>query len=177
MRTKNLVGYAVATALILLGHLVAMQFTDEVAWGLFDFVLAGVLLFGSGLAYELLAGPVRSRPYQAGAAVAVVAALALAWLNLAVGIIGTEDDPANLMYLGVLAVGVAGAALARLRPTGMALVLTAMAVAQVMVAVIALSAGRDATPALDVIFAGLWMGSALLFRRAGDVLGVAGTVE
>ena len=44
---------AIIVAFILLVPLVAMQFTDEVVWTLSDFVVAGVLLFGSVLVYEL----------------------------------------------------------------------------------------------------------------------------
>jgi hypothetical protein len=35
---------------------------------------------------------------------AVGTALFLVWSNLAVGLIGSENNPANMMYLGVLAV-------------------------------------------------------------------------
>ena len=62
-------------------------------------------------------------------------------MNLAVGIIGTEDNPANLMYGGVLAVGIVGAIIARFQPHGMARALVATALAQALVAVIALIAG------------------------------------
>jgi hypothetical protein len=41
--------------------------------------------------------------------VSLVAALLILWINLAVGIIGEPDDPANMMYAGVLAVGMVGA--------------------------------------------------------------------
>ena len=44
---------AVVTTVILLLPLVAMQFTDEVNWGVFDFVFAGALLGGTGLLLEL----------------------------------------------------------------------------------------------------------------------------
>ena len=43
-----------ATALLLLVPLLAMQFSGEVNWGLFDFVAAGGLLAGTGLAYVVL---------------------------------------------------------------------------------------------------------------------------
>ena len=53
--TRRLIVWAVVVALILLIPLVAMQFTSEVNWTLSDFVFAGVLLFGTGLTYELVA--------------------------------------------------------------------------------------------------------------------------
>lgn len=43
---------ALATALLLLVPLLAMLFTDRIAWGPGDFAMAGILLFGAGLAYE-----------------------------------------------------------------------------------------------------------------------------
>jgi hypothetical protein len=71
-----------------------MQFSPEVKWGPFDFAVAGVLLFGSGLTYELVARKMGRIAYRAAAGIAVVTAL-LVWLNLAVGIIGDEGNPAN----------------------------------------------------------------------------------
>src|SRR5688572_8042949 len=58
--------------------------------------------------------------YRFAVGVALAAALFLVWMNLAVGLIGTEDNPANLLYGGVLAVGIIGAIIARFRPHGMA---------------------------------------------------------
>ena len=75
-----------------------MQFTDEVDWGVADFVVAGVLLFSAGLTYEVVARRVGNIAYRTAAGVAVAAPLILIWMNLAVGIIGSEDNPANLMY-------------------------------------------------------------------------------
>jgi uncharacterized membrane protein len=121
---------ALATALLLLVPLVAMQFTDEVRWDLADFVVAGALLFGADLTYQLLARRTDNLAYRVAVAVAVLAALVLVWANLAVGLIGSEDNPANLMYLGVLAVGIVGAVAARFQPRGMARALFAMASAR-----------------------------------------------
>jgi hypothetical protein len=94
-------------------------------------------------------------------------------MNLAVGIIGSEDNPANLMYIGVLAVGTIGAIIARLEPQGMSRALFATAVAQTLVAAIALVAdlgspwnGPVQILFLNAFFVMLFVGSALLFRRA-----------
>ena len=78
------------------------------------------------------------------------------------------------MFGGVLAVGIAGAVIARLQPHGMARALVATALAQASVAMVALAAGwGSAEPGwpgdilfLTGFFAALWVGSALLFRKA-----------
>lgn len=168
---------ALATAFILLLPLLAMQFTDEVIWDFADFAVAGVLLFGAGLTYESIARKTGNIAYRAAVGVAVAAALLLVWMNLAVGIIGNEGHIANSMYVGVLAVGTVGALVARFRPHGMARALVATALAQILVAVIALVTGRgSSSPSWprDILiatafFATLWVGSALLFRRASAV--------
>jgi len=166
------VGVALATAFILLLPLLAMQITDEVVWDLADFAVAGALLFGTGLAYELVARNMGRIAYRVAVGVALAAMLLLVWINLAVGIIGEPDDPANLMYIGVLAVGVVGAVIARLRPHGMARALFATALAQALVAVITALAGlaAPATPPhvlliLNGFFIALWLVSAWLFRK------------
>lgn len=170
---KSAIRVALATALILLLPFLAMQFTDEVVWDLADFAVAGVLLFGAGLTYALLARKAGNIAYRAAVGVAVAAALVLVWMNLAVGIIGSEDNPANLMYIGVLAVGIIGALFARFQPHGMARALFATALAQALVAVIALIArlgypwsGPLELTLLNGFFVVLFAGSAWLFRRA-----------
>jgi hypothetical protein len=121
--------------------------------------------------------------YRAAVGVALAAAFVLVWLSLGVGIIGADGDPANLMYFGVLAVGLIGAIIARLRPHGMARALFAMALAQALVAVIALiitlgspwsPPGVLGTLILNGFFAALFVGSALLFRYAARELAPAG---
>lgn len=113
--------------------------------------------------------------YRSGIGVALAAALLLVWLSLGVGIIGQDGDPANRMYFGVLAVGIVGAIRARFKPLGMARALCATALAQALVAAIALVAGLGlpwSGPAeilgLNGIFVALFGGSAWLFRRAAQ---------
>ena len=62
----------------------------------------------------------RDLAYRFAVGMALAAAFLLVWMNLAVGVIGSEDNPANLMYFGVLAIGFLGAIIAELRPQGMA---------------------------------------------------------
>ena len=115
----------------------------------------------------------RRSAYRSAVGVALAAAIVLVWLSLGVGIIGKDGDPANLMYFGVLAVGIIGAIISRLRPHGMARALIATALAQALVAGIAVIGGLGrpySGPAellaLNGFFIALFVGSAWLFRRA-----------
>jgi hypothetical protein len=135
----RIASWAVAALIVLLAPLVAMQFSDEWDWGL-------------------------------------AAALLLVWINAAVGIIG-DDEAINLIYFGVLVVGLIGAYLARFEPQGMARVSLAMAIAQMLAPVIVLMIpnlrgtfmeppGVLGVMGLNAFFAMLFVGSALLFRKA-----------
>ncbi len=162
-----------AAAVVLLLPLVAMQFTDAVNWSVADFALAGALLLGVGIPFELAVRKSGDAVYRAGVGVALVAAFLLVWVNGAVGIIGSEDNDANLMYGGVLAVGIIGALIARFQPRGMARALFATAFTQALIAVIALVAGlgfpengpREIV-GVNAFFVVLFVGSALLFQKA-----------
>lgn len=174
---RQMLYVAIATASILMVPLLAMQFTNEVNWSPFDFIAMAILLFGTGLAYVLISRLSDRLAYKAAVGVGVVAGLFLIWVNLAVGIIGSEDNPPNALYVGVLLVGLIGAGISHLKPRGMALTMIATAVAQMLVPVLALIFWRpslDEPPfilgvfMLNAFFAGLFVISALLFRRASE---------
>lgn len=119
--------------------------------------------------------PTNKTAYRLASGLALGSALILIWLSLGVGIIGKDGDLANMMYFGVLAVGIVGAISARGRAQGMARALVAMAVAQALVAAIALGAGLGlpwSGPAeilaLNAFFVGSFLASAWLFRRAAQ---------
>jgi len=174
----------IIAVLVLQLPLLAMQFTDEIVWDKTDFAVMGVMLFASCGVYELGARRTGNSAYRAAVAIVVIAAFILVWMNLAVGIIGSEDNPANLMYGGVLAVALIGAVLVRCQPLGMARTLAATAVVQTLVGVIAWIAGLGSTGAnwpsvvvvLTGIFAALWLASAWLFRKAAQEQTSIGTL-
>ena len=89
MKNKRLIGIMLTAALLLLLPLIAMQFTDEVNWNVFDFVVAGVLLFGTGLICELVLRKIKKTKYRVAICAFILAALLLVWAELAVGIFGT----------------------------------------------------------------------------------------
>lgn len=91
MVTKNrrLLGILVTVTLLLLVPLVAMQFTSEVNWGVFDFLVAAVLLFGTGLLIEFVLRKVKTTNSRIILVGVILVVLFLVWAELAVGIFGT----------------------------------------------------------------------------------------
>lgn len=87
--TRRIAFFAVGSALVLSVPLLAMQFTDEVVWDLFDFFVAGSLLLGSSLVYVLVTRHVRIRRSRVIIGALVAAVLVLVWAELAVGVFGT----------------------------------------------------------------------------------------
>jgi ABC-type cobalt transport system substrate-binding protein len=76
-------------AVLLLIPLIAMQFTNEVDWGMLDFVVMGVLLFGTGLICEFVMRKVKKTEHRILIIAVILVALFLIWAELAVGIFGT----------------------------------------------------------------------------------------
>lgn len=174
---KNIRRLGVVTALILAVPLVAMQFTGEVAWTLSDFVFAGTLIFGTGLAYLLIAGRSGNTVYKFAIGLALAGIFLLTWVNGAVGIIGNENNPLNLLYFAVPVIGFLGAIIARLGARGMTYVLFAMTFVQLLIPMIALMIGQppisSAEDIVEVVrtlgasafFAVLFAGSGLMFQQ------------
>lgn len=169
----RLSGWGFAASLLLI-PVIGMQVSDEWQWTGSDFVFAAVMIGGTGLLLEMVARASGNWAYRAGAAVALLTNFLLIWINAAVGIIGDEGDPANMMYFGVIATALAGAFLARFRPQGMAVAMGGAAVATLLVGIAALVTGLGATQPpgplgiqiLNGFFAGLWLLSAMFFRKS-----------
>ena len=154
-------GWSIPVLLLMLPA-VAMQFTSEVDWSLADFIFAAVLFGTVGLAFELIVRTSDSLAYRFGAGLAVVAAFLTIWVNGAVGMIGSEDNPYNLVFGGVLLIALIGSVLGRFRPAGMARAMAVAAIAQVVAGAAGLT--TDARGAvLSMGFGGLWLLSAALF--------------
>jgi hypothetical protein len=86
---KRLAIMLVGVACLLLLPLIAMQFTPEVKWTPFDFLVAGGLLLGACLAFEFFALRRSSLAYRLAVGLTIAAVLAIVWLELAVGIFGS----------------------------------------------------------------------------------------
>jgi len=88
-QNKRLVTILVVTTALLLIPLVAMKFTNEINWKIFDFLLAGILLFGTGLTIEFILRKIKTKRNRILLILGIVLALLLIWAELAVGIFGT----------------------------------------------------------------------------------------
>ena len=116
--------------------------------------------------------------YKSAVGLALATLFLRFWVNGAVGIIGNEAQPANLMYGAVFIVGFIGSLMARFKPRGMAPTLFAAALAQVLVPVIALlswpppaaswAPGVFGVFVLTAFFAMLFGVSAMLFQNAAQ---------
>jgi len=67
----------------------AMQFSPEVQWSLFDFIVAGGLLLALGLSIDLALRKVKTLPKRVVAIAVFVAVFLLVWAELAIGVFGT----------------------------------------------------------------------------------------
>jgi hypothetical protein len=112
-----------------------------------------------------------SLAYKAGIALAVAASLFIIWVALGLGIVGIEGDPYDLMYLGIIAVAIAGAFVARFHAEGLAWAMAVTAACFVPAAIVALVAGKHEADyssvaeilGLNGMFATLFLGAGWLF--------------
>jgi energy-converting hydrogenase Eha subunit A len=89
MKNKRFMGILLAVAMLLCIPLVAMQFTNEVVWTLSDFIIAGILLLGTGIVIEVIARNVKEKRAKIGMVAGTLIVLVLVWAELAVGIFGS----------------------------------------------------------------------------------------
>ena len=80
---NNLVRFALATVGILL-----IPFIANWDWNTFDYIVMGTLIFGTGVAYEVITKTVVKKN-KVIVAIILVLALFFVWAELAVGLIGT----------------------------------------------------------------------------------------
>lgn len=89
-KNKRLFGIVLTVAIILLVPFIAMQFTNEVKWTPFDFMVAGILLLGTGLLCEMVLRNVSQKALRIAICIGILLVLLLVWAELAVGIFGTS---------------------------------------------------------------------------------------
>jgi hypothetical protein len=156
--------------------LVASRVVDGWHWHPGAFVIVGALIFTVGFIYELITRKRDAISYRAAVGIAFVAGFLLTWSNF---VQMADVNPAVAMFFGVPIVGIIGAAVARLRPDGMAraLFVTAAAQALVIATLMMMLFGRNPVPSWtapewrglcgNAALGMLLVGSAFLFRKAG----------
>lgn len=163
-----------AVAALLFAPLVAMQFTSEVDWDETDFIVMGFIFGSLGLALEFMVTRSQSIAFRIASGIAILAAFLLIWANLAVGMIGSEANPYNLLFGGVLVIALFGSIAVRFRPMGMAIVTGAAGLAQIAIAVGGIATDRRGA-FFSAVLGGLWLLATLLFRKsAGSSAPAAG---
>lgn len=160
-----------AAACLLLLPLLAMRFFPDsgVDWTGSDFAVMGAMLAAACGLYEFGAWLSGNIAYRAAFGLAALTAFLTVWVNLAVGMLGSEHNAANLMFAGVLGIAALGALIARFRPQGMAVAMGAAGIAQLLAAgagFVVLDWPEWREIVLTALFALPWFASALLFRKA-----------
>lgn len=153
-------------ALVFSLPLIASLLSSEMNWSFADFALFGAMVFGVCAMYELGMYISSNRAYRLGFALTLFGMFVLVFVNLAVGIIGSEDNPANLAFFGIPLVGVTGALLSRFSARGLARTLSVMAISQVSAAFLAPASDLMLMALVTGVFTTLWLAAAQAFRVA-----------
>lgn len=171
--TKHFLRPILITLVILLIPFVGNYVSAEFDWTTSDFVFMGILLFGASFTFEMVARLSGNAMFKWAVGIVTVATLLLTWMNLAVGIIGSEDNPINALYFLVIPVGFLGLIASQMKAKGLAVTAYLMSATVMAVPFIGLAVNRPAMDDLPGIigvfmitafYAALYLGSGLLFR-------------
>ena len=137
---------AFISSLLLLIPFTASLFSEEMDWSVFDYILMWGMLFITGLTYSFITRNSQDLVYRAAVGLSVLTGFLLTWVNLAVGLIGSEDNPINLSYMFILALGILASFFIRFKAIGMTVIMISMAACMFMVALVALLLGMQHLP-------------------------------
>jgi len=174
--SRSILWLTITTTGLLLIPLIAMQFTNEVDWTLSDFIIAGLLIYGTGLSYIFITKLTMNTVYRIAVGFSLISGLFLLWSNMAVGIIGSENNSINLLYFLVIFTGIAGAFISRFRPGGLSITMFAAAAVTACIAITALITEAQQDPyssvynilAVNGFFTTLFIISGMLFRYSKE---------
>ena len=173
MTTKVLSSLPVWRMLLWAGGLLAlatpwllMRFTGRGAWTAFDFVVFGVMVGVVCAGFELAMHMSNRWTYRLAAFMTVIGGFLMVWANLAVGIIGNEEDPRNLMFYGLLLIGFVGALITRFEARGLTWTLRLMALTQLVIFLVAAALEWTLLPIFTIFYFSLWLIAGELFNRS-----------
>ena len=144
---------------------IAKQFTDEVQWTWMDHLFWAFLLGIPGLLVDIVSRMTTNWFYRGGVVIALATSFVITWANLAVGIVGNEENPINLIFFGVVAIAMLGSPLVGFKAVRLRWVFYLTAAAQALSALVALQAEPFVLVFCGVTTA-LWLTAATLFGQA-----------
>lgn len=166
---KTMLRVALAALALLMVPAVASRMVAGWNWPAKAFVLVYFLFFVVGMAYALIARRMDAWSYKAGVGVALATGFVMTWSNMVQ--VADSGQPVNLLYNGVLVVGIVGVLLARLKARGLAHTLFVMVATLALIAVVLPSVAPSHLARnmaiKQGIFVMLFAASGLLFRHAG----------
>ena len=162
----RILGWGGAGALILT-PLVAMQFTTEVNWDETDFIVAAGIFGILGGLIEFAVRLSSNWYFRFGSMFAVLAGFMVIWSNMAVGMIGNEDNPVNLWFGVVLLIAIVGSIASRFRRRILQQAMLVAGIVQISIGVFAGILGSDAHGGrFTIVLSVAWLISSLLFWLA-----------
>ena len=163
----------VGAAALLLVPFIAMRVTTEVNWTLGDFIFAGLMLAALCGLVQLAVRRSTKAMYRWAMALAALGGFAVIWVNLAVGIVASEDNDFNMVFFLIILATIAASAAARIKARAMAKILPLTGVALLVALGVGQFLGSDELHDTRIaewvgvtVFAGMFALSAILFRRA-----------
>lgn len=166
----RIAGWGVLAALLILPA-IAMRFSPEVDWTVSDFVFAGIILAALGIGGEIALRVGRNAPHRSGIGIAALGSFLTVWINGAVGMLGSEDEPTNLIFIALVGVAIVASLLVWFRPSIMRWIMAALSAGQFAVGI---AAGLWTMPGHAIewgvlsFFALIWSASAACFHAANQ---------
>lgn len=134
-------------------------------WSSADFAIVGLMITSVAALVFLNVKFKTNRMYRIASGLTLAGALLLVYINLAVGLIGSEDNSSNVMYFALLGLLSLGAIVSKFRPRGLALTLLITALGQLLIPAIAKTTAANAW-VLTILFAALWIAAGFLFLKS-----------
>ena len=161
----RLLGWGSALALLSVPAIAMWAGADGVLWTASDFIVFALMLLILGTGIELSMRRSNDLSYRLGAIAACGIGFLTIWADLAVGMIGSEDNGYNLIFLAIVLFAAIGAALVRGNARLMSKLTFAAGAAQLVTAAIGYSADpRGAV--FSMAFAVPWFVAGALFGNA-----------
>jgi len=153
MTKKTLLPVLLVPTLLLVIPLVANFTVEGFNWNPGAFVFLWLVMVAIGVAYKLATHSAGNNAQRLATVIALGTGFLIFWGNLAVGFIGSDDNPVNLLYLAVLVLGAIGAVRVRFAAVGMARTMGMMTAGILLVPVIAvIIRPHDFSPGVPQVF-------------------------